>query len=353
MAAQPPLPESTSENGETLTTSPKVAIVVLNWNGWADTVECLDSLSRLSYAAHTVIVVDNGSTDNSVREIRSRFPDLMLIETGRNLGYAGGNNVGLRHAIESGFDFGLLLNNDTICPQHFIQPLVLGMLARQDAGFAGPIIYFNEERTKVWSAGARWCGVQKKLLLVDQAPPTTQSSPAVEVESLVGCALMVRLAAIARIGLLDEGFFLMHEESDWCARGKKTGLACILVADSSVFHKISVSFGGASSPLMQYFDQRNTLYWAERHLPFLDFVGAAKSELARIWCQLTGNQAAISWHLPRSIARGVYVRWRHAVRTLKQPGTRARLTGYTHYLLRRTGDCPSWVRRLAQKSARV
>lgn len=330
---------------------PHVAIVILNWNGWRDTVECLDSLGQLDYRSHTLIVVDNGSTDGSVTEIRARHPHTTLIETGRNLGYAGGNNAGIRYALAHKSDFILLLNNDTVCPGGFLHPLVRAMVDRPSAGFAGPVIYYDSDRSKIWSAGALWNPFTNRLALAQQFPPTDPGESSADVESLVGCALMVRATALKKIGLLDEDFFLMHEESDWCARGRRMGYGCILVPESFLWHKVSVSFGGERSPLMEYFDQRNTLYWAQRHLPKSKYLRAALSELRRIAQQLVGTHPAIAWRSPRSIARGLSARWRHMAQALRQPVVRARLAGYAHYLMRRTGDCPPWIRQMSKKSA--
>jgi GT2 family glycosyltransferase len=331
---------------------PKVGIVVLNWNGWRDTIECLNTLHSVDYPCFQVIVVDNGSTDRSPEEIRARNPSVKIIETGSNLGYAGGNNVGLKYALEIGCDFVLLLNNDTLCPRDFLRPLVWGMVERQDAAFAGPVIYFNDARDRVWSAGARWSYLENKLALVSEIPNET-SQPILNVESLVGCALMVRTSALESIGMLDESFFLMHEESDWCARAKKKGFGCVLVVQSSIYHKISVSFGGASSPLMQYFDQRNTLYWAQRHLPVAQFSRVLGSELAKIYRQMTGQGSAMSWREPRLITKRFYWRCHFLAQAAQRPALRARAMGYLHFLLRRTGDCPTWIRQLAKKPVTV
>src|SRR5215470_14085112 len=92
---------------------PLVAVVVLNWNGCNETLACLESLIKLSYPPCDLIVVDNGSTDNSVAAVRSKYPNVEVIQTGKNLGYAGGNNVGIRRALEKGAQYILILNNDT------------------------------------------------------------------------------------------------------------------------------------------------------------------------------------------------------------------------------------------------
>ena len=139
-----------------LPTEPRVAVIVLNWNGREDTLECLRSIRSIAYSNFGVIVVDNGSTDGSVAAIRASQPSVEVIDTGENLGFAGGNNVGIRRALELGADYVLLLNNDTVVDPGLLRAFVAAAALHPEAGAFGAKIYFHSEPTRIWYAGARW-----------------------------------------------------------------------------------------------------------------------------------------------------------------------------------------------------
>jgi GT2 family glycosyltransferase len=121
---------------------PGVCCVIVNWNGWRDTLECLASVREQEYDHLQIVVVDNGSTDDSVERIRSAFPEVRLIETGKNLGYSGGCNEGLRVALAGNSQFVWLLNNDTICPPDTLRKLVRRAIASPEAGLVGTVLYY-------------------------------------------------------------------------------------------------------------------------------------------------------------------------------------------------------------------
>jgi len=253
---------------------PSVSIVVLNWNGWNgadDTLACLDSLATLTYSSFNVVVVDNGSTDDSLTHLRTyKAPYLLtLLETGHNLGFAGGNNVGTRHALEHGADFVLVLNNDTTVAPDLLEHLLEAAQRTPDAGvFSARIMYFDEPE-KVWFDGAHWNPSKMQLEWPGQdAEVRTLGTSCHETDYASGAALFFRSEVPRQIGLLDESFFLVWEEVDWCFRARKAGWRNIVVPAAKVWHKIGVSFGSESSPLRTYFSIRNQLLWFSRHAPF-------------------------------------------------------------------------------------
>src|SRR5436190_7401977 len=136
--------------------APSVAVIVLNWNGRDDTLACLESLAGLNYDNFQVMVVDNGSTDGSVGAIRPRFPGVEIIETGRNLGFAEGNNVGIRLALDRGMDYVFLLNNDTVVDPSLLSELVAAAERCPEGGIFGAQILYHSDPLKIWFAGARW-----------------------------------------------------------------------------------------------------------------------------------------------------------------------------------------------------
>lgn len=325
---------------------PCVSVVVLNWNGRADTIACLESLGQCDYRNLNVIVVDNGSTDGSAAAVRAMFPAVEVIETGCNLGFAEGNNVGIRHALERSADFVMLLNNDTVVDPPLVSSLVRAAQAHPDGGiFSGKIFYFDAPST-IWYAGARW----RSDRLFFEHVGERQVDDGLSFEDLrdtdyaSGCAFFVRARVLREVGLLDPRFFLTYEESDFCYRARSRGYRILYVPDAKLWHKVSVSFGGVGGPLQSYFYSRNVLLWAERHLTRLEYLAVLRKTMAEV-VRIGGRPEAGVGPLRRH-----YWAVTAAARRLRQGGSdavgRARFLGVRDYFLRRFGDCPAEVRQL-------
>ena len=237
-----------------------VSIILLNWNGLADTVECLESLMSLDYPAYEVVVVDNGSTDGSAGVIRARFPWVVLIETGENLGFAGGNNVGLRHVMAGAADYAFLLNNDTAIDPLCIRQLVEIAEGDSAIGIVGPTIYYYHDSERVWSGGGAidWQRGLTRMLGLDEEDVGQFGSAPREVDFVSGCAMLVRRAALERAGLMDERFFAYYEEVEWCVRIRQAGFRVVHVPQARLWHKITPECR-ADSPLVHYYMTRNRL----------------------------------------------------------------------------------------------
>jgi GT2 family glycosyltransferase len=246
---------------------PTVAVIVLNWNGKADTLACLRSLAKLMYPEANVVVVDNGSADGSVAAIRSEFPTLAVLETGANLGFAEGNNVGIRHAMAHGADYVLLLNNDTEVAPDLVGALLDAHKQFPRAGVIGPKMYYFDDPRRIWYAGGLWdvsgqCFQQRG----DGERDHGQYDTAGATEYVVGCAMFIPRPVLEHVGLLDPMFFLNYEEIDFGTRAKAAGYELVYAPGGRLWHKVSASFGGAESPLKVYYTFRNRLLWARRHL---------------------------------------------------------------------------------------
>jgi len=274
---------------------PKVAIIILNWNGLDDTLPCLESLHGMDYPNSEIIVVDNGSVDESVPVIRQRFPAMTLLENGQNLGYAGGNNVGLRYALAHGMDYALLLNNDTEVAPDFLYHMTGAAEADLTVGIAGPTIYYHQRSDQIWSAGGAidWRRGKTWLVGLDE-PDTGQFGVASrEVDFVTGCALLVKRAVMEQVGLLDERFFLYYEEAEWCVRVRQAGFKIVHVPQAKVWHRIPLD-GRESSPLVHYYMTRNRLL-------FLKATGAG----LRAWLH-----TLIAEYLRTLISWSVQPKWR-------------------------------------------
>lgn len=259
--------------------SQKVFINILNWNKPIDTIECLESCKKIRYDNYEVVLIDNHSSDNSVKLFEERFPEITLLKNSRNLGYAGGNNVGIRYALERGTEYVLILNNDIVVEPNILDELVSAMNRSLRAGMAAPKVLYYHDRTLINSLGTSvdWLRLRPRLGECQQRD-NGRFSEIVERDVLVGCALFVRRETIERIGLIDEKFFIFHEDADWCYRNLKSGFRNIVVPQAVVYHKGSGTMREFSE-LTHYYSIRNFLYMAHKNASLRDltivYVGLA------------------------------------------------------------------------------
>jgi GT2 family glycosyltransferase len=241
-------------------TLPYVVIIVLNWNRKDDTLACLASLQQVTYPNFETVVVDNGSTDGSVPAIRARFAHQAVIETGENLGFVGGNNVGLHDARKRGADYALLLNNDVQVAPDFLSHLIEDIDADPSIGVVGPMIYYFDLPDTIWSAGGRidWKRGGSFMIGVDKRHHEGEYTTR-EVDFVSGCALLVRMSALERAGDLDPRFFAYYEETEWCVRIRRAGYCILHVPRAKIWHKIKPNDERAESPLVHYYMTRNRL----------------------------------------------------------------------------------------------
>ena len=293
--------------------NPRVSIVVLNWNGWRDTVECLESLYQISYPTFDVIVLDNGSRDNSLESIRlysagdlsasSKFFEyttenkpikileytngeaelgggrenevvdlpsnrkLVLIRNDTNYGFAEGNNIGIRYALKAlNPDYILLLNNDVVVKRDFLDNLVVALKNDEGAGFAGPAIYYYDYNghTDILST----VGIDLVMRtgwfhrIGNFEQDRGQYNEVTTVDYLEGSCLLIKKAVLDKIGLLDSRYFAYWEETDLCIRGREAGYKCICVPTAKIWHKVSSS---APKGVKLYYMTRNRLWFVKDH----------------------------------------------------------------------------------------
>ncbi len=231
-------------------------IVILNWNGKIDTLACLASLKT----NFETIVVDNGSTDDSVAAISQQFPEITVLQTGENLGYAGGNNVGIQKALDNGADFVLLLNNDTIVQPDFIASLLKS--AKADAITGAYPLRFSDPQ-KLDHLGGIWNREKGGFDLIGLGERAGYKTD-VQLDYVCGCSILIPRGVFETIGLLEPKYFLYWEEADFCMRAKKAGFHIEICYEASLLHKISASFIGGS-PQKTYHWWRGRSLWIERN----------------------------------------------------------------------------------------
>lgn len=245
-----------------MTAVPTVYIILLNWHGWRDTIACLDSLAMLDYPNHRVLVVDNGSTDDSVARIRAAQPEVPIIETGRNLGFSGGCNVGIRRVMDEGADYVWLLNNDTMIDSQALTAMVAVAEADPGVGAVGSVLYYldNPKEIQAWGGGrvCFWSGRARHHL----APVSSA-----RLHYLTAASVLLRRRALEEVGLLDEKTFFMYwEDTDFSFHLRKAGWSLAVADQSMVLHREHAATG-KGSPLLDYYFSESAARFFRRYAP--------------------------------------------------------------------------------------
>lgn len=239
---------------------PEVSIIILNYNGGKDVLECLESVMQITEPRCEVIVVDNGSTDGSLDRIVERFPWLKIITTGSNLGFPAGNNAGIK---ESSGEWILLLNDDVVVDPEILKDLITAAESDLQVGIAGPAILYYQEPEKLWSAGGRinlWGFTEH----IGKGMGLESCRSLRCVDYITGCAMLIKREVIAKIGLLDEEYFLYFEDADYCTRARKVGFKCLYVPSPTVWHKADSEW--ITGPVQAYYYMRNGFIFACKNL---------------------------------------------------------------------------------------
>ena len=250
-----------------------IAVIIVNWNGKDDTVRCVESLQKINLMGNTlsIIVVDNGSTNDSVAVIKKSFPEISIIETGKNSGFTGGNNIGIQKAIEIRADLIWLLNNDTLVDRQVLS--FASVFDDFSVGACGSKIYFapghefhhdrykeNERGRVFWYAGGLvdWNNLYASHRGVDEVDHG-QYDKIIETPFITGCSFVVRNEVIKQIGMLDDKYFLYLEDLDWNIRIQKAGYKTMYFPKSIVWHVNAGSSGRPGNPMHEYYFTRNRL----------------------------------------------------------------------------------------------
>jgi GT2 family glycosyltransferase len=278
-----------------------VSIIILNWNGWKDTLECLESLSKIKYRHFNTIIVDNGSEDNSVKEINNYLrsettqfpgtdplilnyqntvppldpkipiPRFVIIQTGKNYGYTRGNNIGIEFACKQFKpDYVLLLNNDTIVDPEFLGELINVGDSNQKIGFVGPKIYFHnngDESRKIQYVGGRqnmWRFEPQPIGYGEEDMGQYDENQMVDYVS--GACILAKTSMLTDIGLLDDEFFSYREENDWCKTGYEHGWQTYLAYRARIWHKAQGSTKKkVQQPFILYYMTKNRFLFMKKH----------------------------------------------------------------------------------------
>lgn len=251
--------------------NPKIAIVILNWNGFEDTSECISSLQMISCSNYKIVVVDNGSVNDDYQSLKHKFPEIDIIRSETNLGFSGGNNFGINHALNQNPEYVLLLNNDTIVSPNFIEPLLKLFNEDNKIGIAAPQINYYDEPKKIWTAGGKISKIRGSGFAYSDKLENDIIRTIKEVTFVSGCCMLIKKEVLEKVGLFDDNFFLYVEDADLCYRVVKAGYKIVVSPDSKIYHKISRSTSASLSLLPLYYVTRNRLYFAKKNFPNIYF----------------------------------------------------------------------------------
>jgi GT2 family glycosyltransferase len=247
------------------TAVPRIAILIVNWNKKQDTLDCFESLRAQNYKNIHVILVDNGSTDGTSAAVHALYPEVTVIVNDTNLGFAAGNNVGIRYAVETGAEYIALLNNDTTVDPAMFDELLKVIESDPHVGIVGPKMLYFDQPNVIWCAGnlIRWNTGDTVRLHAEEQDDRAEQSP-LGVDFVTGCAILLRRQVIEQIGLLDPRFFLYYEETDWCVRATMAGWRIVYVPRARLYHKVSAAMG-TPSLATDYYMNRNVLLFLAKN----------------------------------------------------------------------------------------
>lgn len=244
---------------------PSVYIIILNYNNPSDTIACVEEAEKIDYENFKIVIVDNYSTDNSDAVIRQKFPHHKFIQTGDNLGYAGGNNIGMKFAKNQGADYICILNNDVITDPNFLKILLDYLKNNPNVGVVGPrVCEFNEPHL-VQSTGAMIDYHTGRVNILNNGVHEDRiKGNIIPCDYVGGACLLFNSTILDQVGYFPEDYFLFYEETEWCLNIKKKGFEVLCNCDAKVIHKGSASINQISG-LSEYFMYRNVVIFMKRN----------------------------------------------------------------------------------------
>ncbi len=236
-----------------------ISVVILNWNGKKVTADCLDSVKGQTFKNYEVILVDNASDDGSCGYLKKKFPFVKLIRNEENLGYAGGNNVGVKSARGK---YILILNNDVILDRSFLSELWKN---RNKADILGVKNYYFNKKNVIWAVGSSVNKFTMRAGLVGNKLKDSENVNKMKIEHAVGSAIFINKKVIDKIGFLNEDFFAYFEETEWQTRAERAGFTISWVPTAKLWHRVAYSTGGGRSPMSAYYLVRNRGYFIKKY----------------------------------------------------------------------------------------
>ncbi|WP_238903668.1 glycosyltransferase family 2 protein [Clostridium sp. YIM B02506] len=255
---------------------PSVYVVLVNYNGYEDTEACIKSLRNIHYYNYKIVVVDNASTDDSYNKLEKIKEDVILIKSEKNLGFSGGNNIGIKYALQQGADYIMLLNNDTLVEPDFLNIMIDTAESSENLGIVGCKMMYYPQNDIVWYGGGyidwnKYSGVHE-----NQGTKDSQDDNVREVTFLTGCCMLIKRSTIEKVGYLSEEYFMYLEDLDYCAKVLDNNLRIIYNPEAKIYHKVSASTGGEESSFAIKWGTRNRFIFFKKFSKSKSFVNKLK-----------------------------------------------------------------------------
>ena len=257
-----------------------IAVILVNWKKYNLTSKCIDSLKKSNYKNFKIILVDNEYSEKSLIDLRNKHKELIVFKEKNNLGFAGGNNIGIRYALENDYDYIMLLNNDTEVKENFILPLVERIEKDHFLGAVQPLILNFSNKSIIWNAGGK---LNKFLGITSTRLNNNKLNSSIVFDDytdwISGCCILIKSEILTKVGLLDEKFFNYYEDVDWSLRMKSLGYDLGFVKESIIYHHGSSSSKnkktkeGVISSKIHYFNIRNHILLLKKHKNLFNFFG--------------------------------------------------------------------------------
>lgn len=265
-----------------------ICIVIVNYNGEKFQNDCLKTIFDSPFSDFEVVIIDSGSTDNSIEMVRNSFPQVHIIECGENVGVAVGNNIGINFSIENGAMYTLLLNNDTELSPDLLECL----LKEANNNVVVPKIYFYDQPNRIWFGGGKlnWEKAIGEHIYYQNENDYDKSK---FINYAPTCCMLIPNNYFKNVGKMDESLFMYYDDTDFCARLFENNISIKYIAESSLWHKVSSSSGGSMSKVSVYYNARNQLYFISKYknnIKFGDKMLIIAKKLAKgIWGQITNK----------------------------------------------------------------
>jgi len=305
----------------------ETAIIIINWNSYDCTRDCIESLQEMTFNNYDIILVDNDSKDGSGERLYAEYPYVIYLKLPDNKGFTGGNNHAMNYSVNRNYTYTLLLNNDTFVEPDFLEILIRYMKDHNAVGAIQPKIYFNHDRTLLWNGGSwfnPWTGNDYVEGTNQKVSKTSEVLK--EPDWITGCAFLIRNDVIKKTGLLDESLFMYYEDVDYSFRIKNEGYSLIYHPESVVYHIAGASTRakekgkeGFLNPIVHYYLIRNKIWLLKKYLKPVQWISAG-----------TINALYLSGTLVYFILRRRFVKLKMAIRAIKD-GLSERMISKYHF----------------------
>lgn len=245
---------------------PLIYIILVNFNSYKDTIECVRSLKKINYLNYKIVIVDNNSKNDSVKELKKHLNDCIIIESKNNKGFSGGNNLAIEYSIKNGAEYVLLLNNDTLVNPNFLTNMINSYNKINNVGIVTCKILYYPEQNKIWYGGGK---INWFKFIVEHYGmgefDIGQTDLNKEVDFATGCCMLVKIDVLKKVGLLSDEYFMYFEDVDFCVRVKEAGYRIWYNHNAIIYHKVGQASGGEESSFSIEWCTRNRLFFMKKY----------------------------------------------------------------------------------------